>query len=198
MLQGISPWGQEGFASSDATLPCVPPPLPRRICGRSSARFPTPMLPSPYPERLGFRIVSSRGLRSVRYLRPTRSLPSPGLGLSGDFAPRFRIEHASSASWFWLLPCWDSHPLGYISFSGHTGLGRPVTVHLARDVRGPWVFAPIVSHPSSRTHRLGYRTDRPDERAVDGPERRLVAPNGVAEAQCKKAAAVNKAPSPSR
>ena len=43
------PWGQEGFASSDATLPCVLPPLPRRSLLRSSATYPPEMLPSPYP-----------------------------------------------------------------------------------------------------------------------------------------------------
>ncbi len=119
LLQGLSPWGQEGFASSGTTLPCVLSPLPRRARPRCRPTFPRPVLPSPRSERLGARCFASRGLHGVRYLRPTRSLPDLSSGLSGGTAPGFRLQSVSSASWCWLFPCWGFHPLGHTAFTGH-------------------------------------------------------------------------------
>ncbi len=124
LLQELSSWGQEGFASSGTTLPCVLSPLPRRARPRCRPTFPRPVLPSPRSERLGARCFASRGLHGVRYLRPTRSLPDLSSGLSGGTAPGFRLRSVSSASWCWLFPCWVFHPLGHTVFTGHARSGR--------------------------------------------------------------------------
>jgi hypothetical protein len=48
LLRGVSPRDQEGFTSSNATLRCVLPSLPRRNRLRLSASvLPPPMPPSP-------------------------------------------------------------------------------------------------------------------------------------------------------
>jgi hypothetical protein len=131
-LRGLSPRGQEGFASSGTTLPCVLSPLPRRARPRSRPTFPRPVLPSPRSERLGTRCFASRGLCGVRYLRPAGSLPDLLSGLSGGTAPGFRLQSVSSASWCWLLPCWGFHPLGHTDFTGHARSQRAELPHWAR------------------------------------------------------------------
>ena len=78
----------------------------------------------------------SRGLRGVRYLRPTRSLPGLSPGLSGGTAPGFRPRSVSSASWCWLFPCWGFHPLGHTVFTGHARSGHADFPHPAPQKHG--------------------------------------------------------------
>ncbi len=111
-LRGLSPLGQEGFASFGATLSCVLSSVPRLVRLRYQPEFPRTVMPSPSPERLGTKSLDSRGLSDVRYLRPARSLPSPGPGLSVGTAPGFPLRSVYSASCFWLLTRWEFHPLG--------------------------------------------------------------------------------------
>jgi hypothetical protein len=65
-------------------------------------------------------IGSYGALLGVRYLRLTGSLPELSLGLPGGTPPGFRPRRVSPASWPWLLPCWEFHPLGCTAFSGRT------------------------------------------------------------------------------
>ena len=100
LLFGLSPKGEEGLSSCVTTCSCVLPPLPRRVRKRISARV--SVLGAAFASRRVARHpgLCSRGLRGVRYLRPTRLLPSPRLGLSGGLERQIPLCVRSPASWF--------------------------------------------------------------------------------------------------
>jgi hypothetical protein len=96
LLRRLSPRGQEGFTSSNATLRCVLPSLPRRNQLRLSASvLPPPMLPSPLLEWLGFRTLLHGACSTFDACGPQRRFPALQPSLSGGTTPCFRHSNAS-------------------------------------------------------------------------------------------------------
>lgn len=135
LLRSLSPRDQEGLSSSNASLPDVLPPLPRRSLLRSHPVFPQQVLPSPVVEGLGFRFVVFTGLarRSIPAARQVAFRPLVG------FVRRHRAGVAplrvSSASCFWLLSCWGFHPLGCAVFLLDTASRQGSLLHPALEHR---------------------------------------------------------------
>lgn len=73
------------------TLPCMLPSVPRWECGRYQSEFRHHCCLRPRTGGSAPKVVRFRGLLDVRYLRPTRSLPRPSLGLSEGTVPGFRL-----------------------------------------------------------------------------------------------------------